>query len=199
MSTNQTNLDFDFDFPEVEDPVLATKDEAEAPTKNAPRKTRGKKGGTDPEEAVQSEANEDEVSGVEGEEQELPKYSQDELLAVFDEILFKGEYRETVQIGRKLKVVFRSRSASEMATISRTLDGMNFQLISTLEDQRVLQTLAYSLEEYNGRSLSDLKPVPGRYQFIGKLPAAIIGLLMEKLAEFDRKVFLAVEEAGKNF
>ena len=133
------------------------------------------------------------------ETEETPKYSSDELLAIFDEILFKGEYRETIPVAKKLNIVLRSRSTGETAFISRHLDSLDYKLLATMEDERVLVTLAHSLVEFRGKDLTKMEPLPKRYEFINTLPSAILGILINKLQEFDEKVFLATEEASKNF
>src|SRR6266436_7566443 len=67
---------------------------------------------------------------------QMKKYKKEELLGVFDELIFQGEYTEEQTIKGKLKVTFRSRSADETMQISRNLDAMDFKLLTTMQEQR---------------------------------------------------------------
>lgn len=128
----------------------------------------------------------------------LKEYKSEELLKVFDELIFQGEYTEEQTIRGKLKVTFRSRSAEETMEISKTLDNMDFKLLSTMQEQRAFLNLAKSLTLYQGRDLEKLK-ADEKIQFIKRLPTSILGALADALAEFDRKVDLACREADANF
>jgi hypothetical protein len=128
-----------------------------------------------------------------------PKYDKAELLAIFDEMIFSGEYTEEVSLrGGKLKVVFKTRSAEDTTTITRELDGKNFALISTLQEQRALKNLAYSLVMYAGKDIKDMS-VEDKAKFIGRLPEVIVGILSEALGKFDSKTYAACQEGEANF
>jgi len=136
------------------------------------------------------------ISDIQG--PKLPEYKQDELLAIFDELIFNGEYKEEVTVRGKLKVEFRSRSSEETMDISRILDSADYKLISTLQEQRAFMNLCKSLVKYHGRDLSQVSD-DERTKFVKKLPIQILAILADKLAEFDRKVDLACREAEANF
>jgi hypothetical protein len=127
-----------------------------------------------------------------------PKYDKDELLRVFDEIIFEGEYMEDVTIRGKLKVKFKTRSAEEISEISRTLDSTQYNLVTTLTESRYILNLEYALIEYQGRPLGMMKHEE-RAKFIGKLPAPVIGVLIDALINFDNKVAEACKEVEPNF
>jgi hypothetical protein len=124
-------------------------------------------------------------------------YPKEELLAIFDELLFSGEYVEEVMIKNKLRVKFRSRSVEDVTAISKEIDESKFVLAVTMFDARALLNLAYSLIEYNGKELSE-KPEE-RKAFINKLPSVIVAALSDALSTLDMKVNMAVEEGDQNF
>jgi hypothetical protein len=98
-------------------------------------------------------------------EQEKSKYDQNELLAIFDAIMFEGEYREDVTIKGKLKVTFKTRSGADTSAITRELDGKKFNLMSTMQEYRALLSICYSITRYNDRDLSILS-LENRISFI---------------------------------
>lgn len=126
------------------------------------------------------------------------KYSDEELLQVFDEILFSNEYTEDFIIRDRLKVTFRTRTAAEIQDIDKSLDKMGASLMSTVEGVRAFMNLEKSIVRYQGTDLSALK-AEDRTAFIGKLPGPIIGALMMTLAKFDGKVALACKLGEENF
>lgn len=127
-----------------------------------------------------------------------PEWAAEELLQIFDDIIFAGEYSEDVSIKGRLKIRFRTRSTKEVETISRILDSSSLNLIQTMEEARFLLHLQYSLVNYNGKDLEGMK-VDERAIFIRSLPGPVIGLLMGALDKFDRKVFAACKETEENF
>lgn len=127
-----------------------------------------------------------------------PQYDPAELLAIFDSILFEGRYTEDVLIKGKLKVTFRSRSASETSEITKEIDGQQFNLISALQERRAFLNLVYSLERYNGQNIGGAK-IEERKKFIGDLPAVVVAALSEALYKFDAKTDAACREGEENF
>lgn len=138
------------------------------------------------------------VAAIAAQQPKLKEYSKEELLSVFDTLIFQGEYTEEQTLRGKLKVMFRSRSADETMDISKSLDSMDFKLLSTMQEQRAFLNLTKSLTHYQGKDLEKLK-VEDKLSFIKKLPTSILGALADALAEFDRKVDLACREADENF
>lgn len=127
-----------------------------------------------------------------------PEFDKDELLTIFDEILFSGEYREDVLIKGKLKVTFKSRTASDTSEITKEIDKSSFNLMAALQEQRAFLNLAFSIVSYNGKDLSAAK-IEDRKIFVGKLPAVVVGALSEALVKFDRKTDAACAEGELNF
>lgn len=131
-------------------------------------------------------------------EEKKPEFTKEELLAVFDSIMFEGYYEEDVTIKGKLKVKFRSKSAKDVTDISKELDSRTFNLISTLQETRAFLSIVYGLMSYNGRDLSS-QSLEERTKFIERLPSAIAASLSEAINKFDRKVDLACVEGEENF
>src|ERR1700739_1058907 len=131
-------------------------------------------------------------------EKPASKYNQTELLAIFDEIIFSGEYKENVLVKGKLHVTFRTRTAQETQEITNILDAMGANLFSTLEQKRATLSLQYSLMRYGPKDLSTLKKSE-KEEFLGRLPSAVSFALINALSRFDEKVFEACKEAEENF
>lgn len=127
-----------------------------------------------------------------------PEYPQEELLRVFDEIIFSGEYRETYTIRGRVPVTFRNRSAEEMSEIQLTIDTAGYNLISTVESIRSIKNLQYALVGYHGKDLSLMK-IEEKAKFINKLPGPIVGTLFMLLSKFDNKINQACREGEANF
>lgn len=127
-----------------------------------------------------------------------PKYDPDELAAIFDEILFEGEYSEEIYIRGKLSVTFRTRTADELREINRVVDGTQAVFANTLDGVRSLLQLQYALTFYNGKDLRSVKS-EDKAKFIGRLPGPVVAALLSALAKFDDKVFVACQEAEANF
>lgn len=133
-----------------------------------------------------------------GVEQTKPKYDKDELLRIFDEIIFSGEYSEDVTIKGKLHVQFRTRTSEEVSEISRVIDATPYNLIATMNESRMILNLQYALTSYQGKSLVGVSK-EDKAKFINKLPGPVIGALLDALYKFDDKVFEACKELEENF
>lgn len=127
-----------------------------------------------------------------------PKYPEEELLRVFDEIIFSGEYREDYWIRNKVKVAFKTRTAEEVNSIQAKIDSAQYNLISSVETAKSLFNLQYSLAFYKDKELSLMKPEE-RLKFVEQLPGPVVGMLIELLSRFDEKVALALKEGEANF
>lgn len=126
------------------------------------------------------------------------KYSPEELLQIFDEIIFSGEYRETVVIKNRLRVGFRTRTAEEINEIQRTVDSSGLNLLSSAETLRTFEHLVSSLVQYQDKDLEKMKE-PERRAFIKKIPGPIMGALVSSLGAFDMKVSEACKDGEENF
>jgi hypothetical protein len=134
----------------------------------------------------------------EDDSKEVPEYSKEELLRVFDEIIFSEEYSEEYLIRGRIPVSFRTRTAEDINKIQRAIDSAGLNLISSVETMRSIMNLQYSLAAYNKVDLTGMK-FEDRTKIIEKLPGPIVGVLINLMARFDRKVALACEEGEKNF
>ena len=122
-----------------------------------------------------------------------PKYSKEELLQIFDEIIFAGEYVEEVMIRGRVPVKFSTRTAEQVGQIQDALDRAGLTLISSVEQKRSIMALEQALVSFNGKDLSGLKPEE-RSGFIAKLAGPVIAILMEEMGKFDLKVAAACRE-----
>lgn len=132
------------------------------------------------------------------EEKKEPEFSTEELATLFDELMFQGEYTEEMKIKGKLAITFRTRTADETLEISKKIDVIQANLVSTVNEQRAVLNLGYSLISYQGKDLSKAT-VEERLTFVKKLPTPIIAALTDSLAKFERKVDIACREAEENF
>lgn len=132
------------------------------------------------------------------EEKKEPEFSVEELATLFDELMFQGEYTEEMKIKGKLAITFRTRTADETLEISKKIDVIQANLVSTVNEQRAVLNLGYSLISYQGKDLSKAT-VEERLTFVKKLPTPIIAALTDSLAKFERKVDIACREAEENF
>lgn len=143
------------------------------------------------------EANASKSEGAKAEDNK-PKFKKEELLAIFDDIVFSGSFEEDIDIRGKLKVTFRSRSADDTLAISKDIDGTSFNLITTVQERRALLNLAYSLVKYQGKDLGGMA-IADRLSYLGKLAAPLVGALSVSLSKFDQKVEAACVEGEANF
>lgn len=127
-----------------------------------------------------------------------PEYEEEELLRIFDEILFSNEYTESYNIRGRMEVTFRTRTAKEVQDIDRNLDSLGASLVSTVENIRSFNHLERALVTYNGKDLSTMKSTE-KSGFVQSLPGPIIGALLLTLAKFDHKVGMACKVGEQNF
>lgn len=182
----------DFDFPEKETDKPVTRGRTAAVGSNRTRKAEPSavivEGDLLPKTAEGEETKETKPAS---------KYDPQELTEIFDDIIFNGEYCEDVVIKNRLKVTFRTRTVEELSAISKLIDASGATLITTVNEQRLIQNLQYGLVAYQGNKLSGLK-VEERAKFINQLAGPVIALLSTALYEFDTKVQEACQEGEQN-
>lgn len=139
-----------------------------------------------------------ETQSTEVQEKKKSKYTEAELMAIFDTIMFEGSYSEDILIKGKLKVSFKSMAAKDVSSVSSTLDSKQYVMYSTLQEQRALLNLSKSLMFYNQKDISGMDS-DKRLDFISNLPAAIVSALSDSLIEFSTKVQEACEVGQENF
>lgn len=140
----------------------------------------------------------DEQGADEVDQPSKSKYSEEELLQIFDHILFSGNYTEEVTIKGRLSVTFITRTGEQVQEIQRTLDKSGIVMITTMEQERSLLNLEASLLNINGKDLSGLTATE-KSKFIRSLPAPVLSLVSTALQEFDTKVMEACSEGSENF
>ena len=177
-------MDQDFDFP------------ATSATKRRISKANTKPPIFKPETTEEKETPEATAEATPSEKE--PKYSEEELASIFDEIIFSGEYIEEVLIRGKLRVSFRTRTAEEIRRITQVVDSTQAVYANTVESIRSLLHLQYALTSYQGKDLTSLKS-EDKAKFIGQIPGPVVAMLLEALSKFDEKVFVACQEGEANF
>lgn len=136
-------------------------------------------------------------SGVPERGQETPE-NKDYFLAIYDDLITKGEYVETFQVSKDLNVVWRSRTLGEANTIARIIDSASFSTVIAVQNHTNTLNMASSLLGLRGKSFKEVKLAEKR-EFLEKLPEVLIMRLSESLSKFDRKVAEAVEYGKVNF
>lgn len=126
------------------------------------------------------------------------QYSEEELLRVFDEIIFSGEYREDYYIRGKILITFKTRTAEDIGAIQKFIDAAGYNLLASVETTRSLMNLQYSLAQYDKKDFGIMKPEE-RMRHIENLPGPIIGVLLNMMGRFDQKVAEACKEGEENF
>lgn len=135
-----------------------------------------------------------EVKEAPTEELQKPKYKKEDLLVIFDELMFSGEYREDIKIKNKLNITFVTRSAAATAEITRELDNKKLNLLSSMQEFRALLCICQSLVRYGDKDLSVLSP-ENRRSFIEKLPSVVVSAISNALVDFDIKTDAALNES----
>lgn len=133
------------------------------------------------------------VVAVSKEDPGATRYDQTELLRIFDDIIFSGEYVEEVIIRGRLPVKFSTRTAQQVGEIQDALDSAGLTLISSIEQRRSILSLEQSLVSFNGKNLSGLSK-EDRSEYIGQLAGPVIAMLLNSMSKFDMKVQAACRE-----
>jgi hypothetical protein len=178
-------MDQDFDFPST--PATKRRVSKESP------KPASFKSGPSPESKDVATVDTADVA-----QPPAKQYSEEELSAIFDEIIFSGEYSEEVNIRGKLRVSFRTRTAEEIRQITQAVDGTQAVYANTIESIRSLLQLQYALTAYQGKDLAGLR-LEDKAKFIGQIPGPVVALLLQALSKFDQKVYEACQEGEANF
>lgn len=131
---------------------------------------------------------------VKVEESQKPKYKKEDLLVIFDELMFSGEYREDIKIKNKLNITFVTRSAAATAEITAELDNKKFNLLSSMHENKALLCICHSLVRYGDKDLSVLS-TENRRSFIEKLPSVVVAAISNALVDFDIKTDAALNES----
>lgn len=127
-----------------------------------------------------------------------PEFDENELMAIFDAMLTQSEYTEVVNIGKRLRVVWRTRTTGEANAITKIIDSAGFATFVAAQNHSNVLNMSYSIVGFNGKDLRSSK-VSDRKAFLESLPEPIIVMLANSLAKFDFKVAKATEVGQENF
>lgn len=130
--------------------------------------------------------------------QKKPQFDQNELAKIFDEIIFSGVYSEQVVIKGKLRITLRTRTAEETEEITSKIDATAANLISTLNEKKAVLNIYYAMTSYQGKDIGMMK-LEEREKFVNRIPAPIIGAIVNALTKFDTKVYEACKDGEENF
>lgn len=134
---------------------------------------------------------------TEEEVEEDQKYK-NELLAIYDAVMFEDKYEERVSLGRKYYAIFITRPAESDALVSRQIDNMDFKTVHAMRTHSAILTLSHSLVELNGKDLRDME-AKDRYDLVKGKSTHLIEMLSRHLIDFDQKVREAMEYGEANF
>lgn len=152
------------------------------------------------------------LSPLEAYEQKLKEagLTLEEARAIYDAILQKGFWSETVDVSSSLKVKFRTRQLADTERFQREIERTRPAYESNYNEVLFKYSLAASLEQFgptkfmfptDETTLDDAeKYFQRRLDFLGKKPDPLVRLLYQKLTRFDLKVTVATSEGGvENF
>jgi len=129
--------------------------------------------------------------------------SQEEANAVFDDVMTKGYYQETVYI-RGRKAVLRTRSYDDHVRSLTAIETQSPRFQVVQEDLQSRNNLAASLVEWNGVVYKNGKDPDREFgdtlAALRRLPGPVYSLLLAELVKFDAKTFVIFSEgATENF
>lgn len=126
------------------------------------------------------------------------EFPQDELLYIYDNLLTQGRHMETVSIGKRVKVTWRTRTTGEANAVHRIIDSAGFSTFIAAQNHTNVLNMAYSLVNYCGKDMNEAKTADKK-AFLEGLPEPVIVMLSKTLADFDYKVAKAIEVGQANF
>lgn len=148
--------------------------------------------------AEQERARIDNPSEEKPKEEKKSEFEERELLAIFDALITQGSYIETISVGKRMRVAWRSRTVGEANAITRLVDTAGFNTVVAVQNHTNVLNMAYSLVGFNGTDFSKT-PLTERKAFIENMPEALIIQLSRSLARFDYKISKATEVGQENF
>jgi hypothetical protein len=136
-----------------------------------------------------------------------PEFSQEELLAIFDAIMFQGVYQEEMTVAEgRIYARYRTRTVDESNRINKALDKQQFATYITHGNHQALLTLSYAMLDYSiidshgDRKTREMSKDPQTaYKNLAGMPDVVLEALSRGLTAFDRKVRIAVYEAQETF
>lgn len=137
-------------------------------------------------------------------EDELSEYglTLDDAAKIVDKLISSNEYTEAVQITKRLRVVFRTRTPGQLETMYRVINDDQPTVQGMAVNTVAKYNLAFSLVAYNDTKLNPntTEGLRQSIDFIDRLPGPLYTVLVSKLAQFDEKLQLVMrDEAIVNF
>ena len=125
--------------------------------------------------------------------------SKEEAAAIFDEVLTKGYYQETVSI-RGRKAILRTRTYEDHIRALTAVETFSPRYQMSQEELHSRFNLAASLVEWNGTvykkggdSAAEFKAT---HEAVQRLPAPVYGILISELVKFDAKMFVVFSDGA---
>lgn len=123
------------------------------------------------------------VPGKEGE-----KLSEAEVSAILDSIFTKGFYEEEIELPRKHRCVFCTRTSGQAIEISERLEAGDPGKMTRVRYNQLysLYCLSMSLVSFDGEALPE--KLEEKVGVVSNWAGPLTDLLLDKLTEFDKKV-----------
>ena len=119
---------------------------------------------------------------------EVVKLSEAEIAAILDSIFTKGFYEEEIELPRKHRCVFCTRTSGQAIEISERLEAGDPGKMTRVRYNQLysLYCLCMSLVSFDGEVLPE--KLDEKIDLVSKWAGPLTDLLLDKLTEFDRKV-----------
>lgn len=161
----------------------------------------------EPETTAAPEPEKQEVKPLSAKERYLEalkeaEISEEEATEIIDSLLTNMVYEETSLIRGKIKFKLRTRTAGQMDRVQERIKKANPNNYAEINNLLNKYNLASSLSHYDGHDLeadSD-EGFEQALSLVDRLPGPLFRYLVDKLARFDEKLYLVMQEGAlENF
>jgi hypothetical protein len=130
---------------------------------------------------------------------------------IIDAVLLKGFYAEDIKITSKVKARFRTRNARDTKRAQEILEAQRFTMDAHYTESWYRLLLAASIEQFGDDKFTHANPRKDAFEVVEKsyqdriayiegLPDPALRVLFGKLAKFDNRIAVALEEGSiENF
>lgn len=132
------------------------------------------------------------------------KLTLEQAFVIIDALTIEGVYREDVQITKRVKATFVSRSTRFNSYLADSIDIADPKKVGKLQQMMAVYQIAASLDKYGDKVMpkfnDDMAPeewvkaLSERVKLVERLPGAVFTALSMKVAEFDAKMFVVFSE-----
>jgi hypothetical protein len=138
--------------------------------------------------------------------------TQEEARIMLDKVLFNDMYEETVELGRGVTAIVRTRTYTDTQRMLRIVEAENPTSPTHYNDILSRCNLAASLVEYRGQKMVQPaltenmtydarkeeieRAFHARLEFVMSLPTPVAARLMDCVAKFDSKVYAVFSEGA---